>query len=82
MLPQIAKGDANKVWIVPSELGEALKGIGGVLGAAVAPAASGSVGGTAGDERTPPPPRLPELDGGHRGPGQPAPGAAGGFAAS
>jgi regulator of protease activity HflC (stomatin/prohibitin superfamily) len=32
MLPQIAKGDANKVWIVPSELGEALKGIGGLLG--------------------------------------------------
>jgi len=32
MLPQIAQGDANKVWIVPSELGEALKGIGGVLG--------------------------------------------------
>ena len=32
MLPQIAQGDANKVWIVPSELGEALKGIGNVLG--------------------------------------------------
>jgi regulator of protease activity HflC (stomatin/prohibitin superfamily) len=31
-LPQIAKGDSNKVWIVPSELGEALKGIGGMLG--------------------------------------------------
>ena len=32
MLPQIAQGDANKVWIVPSELGEALKGLGGMLG--------------------------------------------------
>jgi regulator of protease activity HflC (stomatin/prohibitin superfamily) len=32
MLPQIARGDSNKVWIVPSELGEALKGIGGMLG--------------------------------------------------
>ncbi|MFL6170403.1 MAG: SPFH domain-containing protein [Ornithinibacter sp.] len=32
MLPQIARGDANKLWIVPSELGDALKGIGGVLG--------------------------------------------------
>ena len=32
MLPQIAQGDANKVWIVPSELGKALKGIGGMLG--------------------------------------------------
>jgi regulator of protease activity HflC (stomatin/prohibitin superfamily) len=32
MLPQIAKGDANKVWIVPSELGKALEGIGGAFG--------------------------------------------------
>ena len=32
MLPQIARGDANKMWIIPSELTEALKGIGGVLG--------------------------------------------------
>ncbi|MDQ1725611.1 MAG: hypothetical protein QOG52_2639, partial [Frankiaceae bacterium] len=29
-LPLIAKGDANKLWIVPSELGEALKGLGGI----------------------------------------------------
>jgi regulator of protease activity HflC (stomatin/prohibitin superfamily) len=28
MLPRIAEGDANKLWIVPSELTEALKGIG------------------------------------------------------
>ncbi|HEX4698833.1 MAG TPA: SPFH/Band 7/PHB domain protein, partial [Actinomycetes bacterium] len=32
MLPQIAQGTANKLWIVPSELGEALKGIGNMLG--------------------------------------------------
>ncbi|NHC14110.1 SPFH domain-containing protein [Motilibacter deserti] len=32
VLPKIAEGNANKVWIVPSELGEALKGIGGMLG--------------------------------------------------
>jgi hypothetical protein len=32
VLPKIASGDSNKVWIVPSELGEALKGIGGMLG--------------------------------------------------
>jgi regulator of protease activity HflC (stomatin/prohibitin superfamily) len=32
MLPQIAQGDANKLWIVPSELGKALEGLGGVLG--------------------------------------------------
>jgi regulator of protease activity HflC (stomatin/prohibitin superfamily) len=35
MLPQIARGDANKVWIIPSEIGDALKGLGGVLGKAV-----------------------------------------------
>ena len=29
MLPQIAQGDANKLWIVPSEIGKALEGIGG-----------------------------------------------------
>ncbi|GAB3694478.1 SPFH domain-containing protein [Angustibacter aerolatus] len=32
VLPQIARGDSNKLWIVPSELGDALKGIGGMLG--------------------------------------------------
>jgi regulator of protease activity HflC (stomatin/prohibitin superfamily) len=32
MLPQIAKGDANKLWIVPSEMGKALEGLGGILG--------------------------------------------------
>ncbi|RBM17002.1 SPFH domain-containing protein [Streptomyces sp. PT12] len=31
MLPKIAEGDANKLWIVPSEIGEALKGLGGNL---------------------------------------------------
>jgi len=33
MLPQIAQGDANKVWIVPSEISKALEGIGGFFGA-------------------------------------------------
>jgi len=32
MLPQIAQGDANKLWIVPSEISHALEGIGGTLG--------------------------------------------------
>jgi regulator of protease activity HflC (stomatin/prohibitin superfamily) len=31
MLPQIAQGDANKLWIVPSEIGKALEGIGGLV---------------------------------------------------
>src|SRR6195256_592422 len=32
MLPQIAQGDANKMWIIPSEFQQALGKIGGVLG--------------------------------------------------
>jgi regulator of protease activity HflC (stomatin/prohibitin superfamily) len=36
MLPQIAQGDANKVWIVPSEIGKALEGIGGFFSNAAA----------------------------------------------
>jgi regulator of protease activity HflC (stomatin/prohibitin superfamily) len=32
MLPQIAKGDANKLWIVPSEMGKALEALGGLFG--------------------------------------------------
>jgi regulator of protease activity HflC (stomatin/prohibitin superfamily) len=34
MLPQIAHGDSNKLWIVPSEIGKALEGIGGLIGGA------------------------------------------------
>ena len=47
MLPKIAQGDSNKLWIVPSELGDALKGIGGILGAGT------------NDAAPPPPPPLP-----------------------
>ena len=32
MLPTLAKGDSNKMWIVPSELNDALKGLGQVMG--------------------------------------------------
>jgi regulator of protease activity HflC (stomatin/prohibitin superfamily) len=32
MMPQIAQGDSNKLWIVPSEIGKALEGIGGMFG--------------------------------------------------
>ncbi len=49
MLPQIAQGDANKLWIVPSELGEALKGLGGLLG-------KGAVNGSAPARPRPPRP--------------------------
>jgi len=40
MLPEIAKGSANKLWIVPSELGKALEGIGGAIGGVARQAAS------------------------------------------
>ena len=33
MLPNLAQGDSNKVWIIPSELNDALKGLGQVAGA-------------------------------------------------
>jgi regulator of protease activity HflC (stomatin/prohibitin superfamily) len=41
MLPQIAQGDANKVWIVPSEIGKALEGIGGFFSNATAASTQG-----------------------------------------
>jgi regulator of protease activity HflC (stomatin/prohibitin superfamily) len=34
MLPQIARGDANKVWIIPSEFAQALGNLGTVIGGA------------------------------------------------
>jgi regulator of protease activity HflC (stomatin/prohibitin superfamily) len=44
MLPQIAQGDANKIWVIPSEFTKALSQVGGLF--------SGSGGGEAsGDER-------------------------------
>ena len=33
MLPKLARGDSNKVWIIPSELNDALKGLGQVTNA-------------------------------------------------
>ena len=32
VLPQLAQGDSNKMWIIPTELTDALRGIGGSLG--------------------------------------------------
>jgi len=40
MLPQIARGDANKVWIVPSDLQQAVGRLAGGLAATVVPQAS------------------------------------------
>jgi len=52
MLPQIAQGSANKVWIVPSELGKALEGLGSM---------AAQLGGEVPAPRTGPPeaPRTP-----------------------
>ena len=42
-LPKLAEGSANKLWIIPSELTEALKSVGkGFLGGAVLPEAGGA----------------------------------------
>ena len=48
MLPQIAQGDANKVWIVPSEIGKALEGIGGFFSSATAARADSQPGAASG----------------------------------
>ncbi|WP_323099969.1 SPFH domain-containing protein [Intrasporangium sp. YIM S08009] len=37
VLPQIARGDANKMWIIPSEVTDALKGISNALGGNAGP---------------------------------------------
>ena len=49
MLPAIARGDANKVWVVPSELNDALKGLGSVVKSAASAIPSSAQG-----EFTPP----------------------------
>ena len=35
MLPKLARGDSNKVWVIPSELNDALKGLGSTVGDAL-----------------------------------------------
>jgi regulator of protease activity HflC (stomatin/prohibitin superfamily) len=47
MLPQLAKGEANKIWVIPSEFTQALGGI------------SGALGGRAGQTQAPAPPPPP-----------------------
>ncbi len=57
MLPQIAQGDSNKIWIIPSEFSQALGTIGSAVGGMAGPQAGTS------DEGRPqspgPPPRPP-----------------------
>jgi len=52
MLPKIAEGDSNKLWIIPSELTEALKGITSGFTGGLAGGAPGAHAGTGGS--TPP----------------------------
>jgi regulator of protease activity HflC (stomatin/prohibitin superfamily) len=56
MLPQLARGDANKIWVIPSEFTQALANLGGMLPdrgqAASSPPASPPAGGS-------PPPSPP-----------------------
>jgi regulator of protease activity HflC (stomatin/prohibitin superfamily) len=67
MLPQIAQGDANKVWIVPSEIGKALEGIGGLVssigGQSAATPAAGSAATPATAPLAPAPRPEPTLSG-------------------
>ncbi len=42
VLPQMARGDANKMWIIPSELTDALRGISSALGGTPVAPTSGS----------------------------------------
>jgi hypothetical protein len=51
MLPKLAEGEANKVWIVPSELGKAVEGIGGAFTKINLP---GQGGGSDGDRQAAP----------------------------
>lgn len=57
MLPKIAEGDANKLWIVPSEIGDALKGLSGAFGN------FGSPPGAPNGNATPPAPVPPRTTG-------------------
>ncbi|MCS5733369.1 SPFH domain-containing protein [Herbiconiux daphne] len=45
-LPKIAEGSANKLWVIPSELTEALKGIGQAFAPGGAPSTHGTSAGT------------------------------------
>ena len=45
-LPQIAKGDANKMWIVPSEFSKALEGLAGLAGQAGGSGSESAPGGS------------------------------------
>ncbi len=53
MLPQIAQGPSNKMWIVPTELTQALKGIGDALGGGTDGSGTWTPGAADGDMHVP-----------------------------
>ena len=61
MLPELAKGEANKIWVIPSEFTQALSGLSGAMG---------RLGESAGGAATPPPAAPPSAND-HR-PSEPA----------
>ena len=56
-LPKIAQGDANKVWIIPSEFSQALGQLGSVIGASSAGGPASSEGASESPPHAPEPPR-------------------------
>jgi regulator of protease activity HflC (stomatin/prohibitin superfamily) len=59
ILPQIAQGSANKMWIVPSELTQALGNLGGMLGGGGASDARDAETPRPSAPAAPPPPSIP-----------------------
>ena len=52
-LPKLAEGTSNKLWIIPSEVGEALKGIGSALGDVKETASASGLFGSESGDKTP-----------------------------
>ena len=60
MLPQIAQGTANKLWIVPSEMGKALEGLGSIVGGLTGGGSNGAAPDTGATKPVPPKPAAIE----------------------
>jgi len=60
MLPQIAQGTANKLWIVPSEMGKALEGLGSIVGGLAGGGSNGAAPDAAAAKPVPPKPAAIE----------------------
>jgi regulator of protease activity HflC (stomatin/prohibitin superfamily) len=54
MLPELARGDANKIFVIPSEFSQALGNLGGVLARGARPAGPPSPPSGSGIDRDPP----------------------------